>query len=86
MYLLCGGTSTIAHYDEKSAEVTSSRSASRPESQSKDDNGERTNNNTGYVPNPRCSLSQTGLSGPGSWAGPGTGRGSAHDKEVVVFM
>lgn len=30
-----------------------------------------------YRPSPRCSPSQTGPNGPGSWAGPGTGTGSA---------
>ena len=38
-----------------------------------------------YSPSPRCSPSQTGPSGPGSWAEPGTGTGSAQEKQERGF-
>ena len=33
-----------------------------------------------HKPSPRCSPSQTGPGGPGSWAAPGTGTGSAREE------
>lgn len=43
------------------------------------------NRDNEYKPSPRCSLSQTGPNGPGSWAGPGTGTGSAREERECLL-